>query len=245
MKGLDKNPDCDNADQFFCNGEAPTDANSYCTQFNCTTDRDCAGGYYCGSINQYPNVQTTVSRINQTIKVCLKRDYCAPCRTDLDCLPTANNAPSHCVADKNGSPICAPECASDKACNTEAFCAAVDGVTAKVCYPRAGVCVGDGGLCAPCRADSDCLKDGVQGACVRGEFNTEKSCAVPSVKTCLDASGNPVSGACAGLVSEAPAPSKVGCYGGPSGFKGLPANYCHGVVPFSTSITPGCYSPKR
>ncbi len=243
MKGLDANPDCDLAGGFWCNGEAPTDGAAYCTQFDCTDDRQCGAGYYCGTINRFPNVQTTVRKIGNTVKVCLKRDYCAPCRTDLDCLPVSNSV-SHCVADKDGLPICAPECSADKGCNTEAFCAAVDGVTSKVCYPRAGKCIGDGGLCAPCQADSDCLKNNVQGACVRGEYNTEKSCAVPSVKPCFDAMTMPVSGACAGIASEAPAPSKVGCYGGVD-FMSLPKDFCHGYVPFSTSITPGCYSPKR
>ena len=106
------------------------------------------------------------------------------------------------------------------------------------------VLAGDGGLCAPCRSDGDCLKDGVQGACVRGEFNTEQSCAVPSKKPCFDATGTQVAGACAGLTSEAPSPSQVGCYGGVA-FKEIPPNYCQGVVPFSSSFTSGCYSPKR
>jgi hypothetical protein len=243
MKGYDNNADCDAANGFWCNGESPTDGNAYCTHFNCTADSDCAGGYYCGTINQYPNVVSASRKIGVVVKACVKRDYCAPCRSDVDCLPV-NNAPSHCVADKNGSAICAPECTSDKGCNTEAFCGTLSGLNSKVCYPRAGVCVGDGGLCAPCHSDGDCLKDKVQGVCVRGEFNTEKSCAVPSVKPCPDAMGMAVSGACDGITSEAPAPSKVGCYGGVD-FQSLPKNYCHGYVPFSTSITPGCYSPKR
>jgi hypothetical protein len=242
MGGLDANPDCDVANGFWCNGSSPADGNSYCTQFDCNTDSECGAGFFCGTINRFPNVQTAKPVVNNTVKVCLKRQYCAPCQTDIDCLPV-NNLPQHCIGDANGSKFCASECTKDSNCNLEAFCASVPDAEPHVCYPRASVCIGDGGLCAPCRADSDCLKDGVQGACVRGEYSTESSCATPSPTPCFDAKGNATASGCPKM-GEAPK-AQIACFGGPSGFKDLPANYCHGVVKFSSSSVPGCYTPAR
>jgi hypothetical protein len=240
--GLDANPDCDQTGGFWCNGASPTDGNAYCTQFDCKDDRECGAGFYCGTINRFPNVQTSKPMIGNVVKACIKRQFCAPCQTDIDCLPVANN-PAHCVGDSNGAKFCATECSTDKGCNSEAFCANTPDADHTVCYPRANVCVGDAGLCAPCRSDADCLqKDGTQGACVRGEFSTEQSCAIPAPMPCFDMKGNQLMSGCPKM-GEAPA-AQIGCLGGVD-FKEIPANYCHGVVPFSGSITPGCYTPKR
>ena len=46
-KGFDSNADCDGNQSFWCYGTSPTDANSYCTQFQCTDDGDCPGGWWC------------------------------------------------------------------------------------------------------------------------------------------------------------------------------------------------------
>jgi hypothetical protein len=152
------------------------------------------------------------------------------------------NLPAHCVSDTNGAKFCATECTNDKGCNSEAFCANTQDTDHAVCYPRANVCVGDGGLCAPCRSDADCKQGNVQGACVRGEFSTEQSCAIPSPMPCFDMKGNQTPSGCPKM-GEAPG-AQIGCLGGVA-FKEIPQNYCHGVVKFSTSITPGCYTPGR
>jgi hypothetical protein len=246
--GLTANPDCDSADGFQCYGTSPSDGNAYCTQLTCTTDRDCAGGFYCGTYNTSPNVTTTKRVIGSTALGCLKREYCAPCNTDLDCL-AVNNLPSHCIGDANGVNFCASECTTNAGCNLEAACVAVPNITPLVCYPRAHVCVGDGGLCAPCRSDADCVaSDGTQGACTEGEYTTEHSCSTPAPKPpCFDTSGNPTGGGCP-TTDEVPK-GKVGCYGG-TDFKEIPANYCHGYITLGGTgsdgtITPGCFTPNR
>lgn len=74
-----------------------------------------------------------------------------------------------------------PECDGSANCPNEARRADV-GIGAKVCYPRAKVCVGDGTLCSPCRVDTDCGEDGL---CVSGRFTTEKLCT-KKVNACTD-----------------------------------------------------------
>ncbi len=138
-KGIGSNSDCDSADNFWCYGISPTDANAYCTQEQCNDDGDCPGGWWCATINDTPNVQTarrtdfappgqaeatykaSVAAQNPSVltTVCMPRvynlkpgTYCAPCKTDLDC-PLNESTPQHCVsADANGGAelVCAVEC---------------------------------------------------------------------------------------------------------------------------------------
>ncbi len=245
------NPDCDQAQGFYCFGESPTDASAYCTRMGdtaCDTDRDCAATYYCGKINVAPNVQTTKRTIGQTTKACIKRTYCTPCTADLDC-PTLEGHAQRCVPDSTGNnSFCSPECATNDNCNGEAKCVGFpkpDGTPDRVCFPRAGVCVGDGTVCAPCRSDDDCLQPGENpgdGICVHGQYYaTEKFCAKKSKTPCAtDGSG-------ATCPKEfAAAKVKMYCLGGNSGFAPLvPPNYCHGLESFGSSDDLGCFTPPR
>src|SRR5688572_26610898 len=83
-----ENPECDLDQGFFCYGLSPTDGDAYCTRYGCEQDRDCAAGYYCGRVNTTPNAskprRTTVGEVEA---VCLRRNYCTPCKVDLDCPP--------------------------------------------------------------------------------------------------------------------------------------------------------------
>jgi hypothetical protein len=222
------NPACDGDQDFLCYGVSPTDGDAYCTRYQCTADLDCAGGFYCATINALPNVLTAERGTpGQEMNVCLKRMYCSPCQTDLDCSPVAGTA-QHCVNDKNGAFFCAPECTSTTECPNEAWCADV-GLGASVCYPRASVCVGDGTLCSPCRVDTDCGDDGI---CVKGQFTTEKSCAkkVDDCKSC------PKSGNAPGRA--------IGCSTKSDAL--LPANYCVGIYDIKKQPADlGCWTPDR
>jgi hypothetical protein len=231
--GFDTNPDCDTAQQFLCYGVSPTDADAYCTQYSCTTDRDCAATFYCGKANVAPNVTTTQRTIGQTNTVCLKRNYCAPCTVDFDC-PTFDNKPQHCLPSRDGTAsFCAPECASSDNCNLEASCVDVGGY--KACYPRAGACVGDGSLCSPCLSDGDCGDD---GACVKGQYTTEHACAKKLT-----------SGTCTqGAKPDCPpqyAGSKAGTSCTTDNTPEAPAGYCIGVYNFGSGGDIGCFTPTR
>ncbi|AKU97980.1 hypothetical protein AKJ09_04644 [Labilithrix luteola] len=250
--GIAENPDCDSAQGFVCNGASKTDGDAYCTKFDCTQDSDCAAGFYCGTINATPNVETDERTVGETVRACVRREYCAPCNTDLEC-----SSGQHCVADADGAGFCTPECSDNKNCNNEAVCADV-GIGPKVCFPRAQRCVGDGSFCSPCRSDADC---GADGACVKGQYTTERACAKKSQVACsiapVDSTGKPTADAKA--VSQCPTapadmPNKigVGCYGAkkekssglaiPYGIAGIPADYCTGFYPFGQGSDIGCWS---
>lgn len=232
-----ENPDCDQAQGFFCFALSPTDGNAYCTRYDCTTDRDCGAGMFCGNANVAPNATTSAQNKPRDVqKVCQRRDYCSPCTSDLDCRPIAGK-PAHCVPDDNLAGFCTPECTDGKNCGFDAKC--VDGgIGVKTCYPRAGKCVGDGSICQPCRSDADCGDD---GACVKGQYTTEKSCAKRSKIPCKD-------GATQGTDFDCPKPvtpkAAIRCLG--SVFEQVPLNYCHGVYAFGDQgADVGCWTPER
>jgi len=234
-EGLDANRGCDSAQGFFCYGTGPGDGDSYCTRYDCHSDRECAPTFYCATINVAPNVTTTKPTVGKTTTACLRRDYCAPCSADIDC-PLLANRKQHCTLDPNGAGFCAPECTTAENCNYDAKC--VDaGAGVKTCYPRATTCVGDGTLCAPCRSDADC---GADGACVRGQYTQERSCAKKSAIPCKD-------GAVAGTDFKCPTSANpkapIRCLG--SAFENVPLNYCHGLWAFGESADVGCWTPKR
>ena len=228
--GLDKNPDCDTSQGFFCYGSSPADGAAYCTRFECNADSECAAGFYCGTVNVGPNVTTAKPTFHQVINVCLRRDFCAPCVADFDC-PSVNGVPQHCVGDQKGAGLCAPECKDNTNCAFEARC--VDGgVGAKICYPRAGVCIGDQSLCSPCRNDADCGDDGL---CVKGQYTTEHACAKKSGVTCTDTAKM-----CPASFAKS---AHIGCTTADEAE--VPANYCVGLYPFSSNSDIGCFTPAR
>ncbi len=174
-KGLDSNPDCDTANQFWCNGRNPTDGQAYCTQFQCKSDNDCGKDYVCQTINTYPNVTTVKRQFGETTTVCIPRTYCQPCANDVDCV-SANGAPASCATGDDGVKFCTTTCSNDGNCDKDAKCDTDNGV----CKPRAGTCKGDGSLCAPCYSDKDCP----QGVCAVQEYSGEHYCTVKSTSPC-------------------------------------------------------------
>ncbi|MBX3192252.1 MAG: hypothetical protein KF819_35005 [Labilithrix sp.] len=234
--GFEDNPECDTAQGFFCYGTEPTDGASYCTRFNCASDRNCAAGFTCQAVNVAPNVTTAQRTIREVHNVCVKRDYCASCTSDVDC-PPLNGLPQRCTTDDDGKGFCAPTCQKSENCPFDAKCVDV-GIGENTCYPRAGRCVGDGSLCSPCRSDADCGDD---GACVQGQYTTEKSCAKKSAIPCK-------AGASPGTDFECPAAAGapkpiVRCLG--TVFDQVPLNYCHGLYAFGESADVGCWTPAR
>lgn len=226
-----ENPACDTGQGFFCYAQSPTDANAYCTRYDCAKDTDCGPGFYCGHINSTPNINTGKKvYVGDVQAVCLKRSYCSPCQVDLDCLPF-NNLPQHCVVDLNGASYCMPECADSKNCPNEARC--VDaGVGANVCYPRASVCIGDGSLCSPCLVDTDCGED---GACVKGQYTTERMCAKKAPN-----------GDCTQCPKSITSPKRsIGC--STEGTASLPKGYCVGTYSLggTDGADLGCWTLNR
>lgn len=302
-KGEGANPGCDWSQGFACFGISPTDGNAYCTQFACSADTDCPGGWWCATENVGPNATSVNPTFGTTRTVCEPRTYCAPCKKDLDCFAPMGSTPMHCVPDVNGATFCAPQCSSATNCSLDATCTApwkvctpaAAGTTCvtddqcpptggsyqhcvggsctpecataadcasdqkcaantTVCVPRAGVCVGTGGFCSPCRSDDDCKPMGgslaapqATGFCLSSEpYSTEHFCSAPStVADCDGGAGNPpgcpqADGGQNWLVTAC---TGTGVPGDP------PDNQCIGVVSFVASGMPigipGCWTVNR
>lgn len=238
--GLENNPACQAAEGFYCFGTGPNDGEAYCTRYDCATDRDCAPGYFCGAVNVAPNVKTSKRTFGETVNVCQRRAYCAPCQADFDC-PSVAGSPQRCVPDDDGVGFCTAECDQARACQVDAKC--VDpGIGAKVCYPRAGRCKGNGELCSPCRSDADCP----EGACVTGGYTNEKSCTVKSPSPCaLDQNNGK---ACPAPIG--PADRAVRCLGsqvsnGETIYPEVPKDQCHGYYKLGEGGDIGCWTPNR
>lgn len=230
-----KNPDCDRDQGFYCYGTSPTDGDSYCTRYDCESDLECGPGFACVDINTTPNIATSKKKeTGKTQKVCLKRTYCSPCAVDLDC-PDDKGVPQHCITDKRGRGFCTPECTSSQNCNNEAKCVTAKlggSKTAKVCYPRSTVCIGEPKLCASCLVDTDC---GEGGVCTHGQYTTEKFCITPAP-----------GGDCAQCPKEVSDPArKIGCSKEAGDL--YPANYCLPVYSIGGTLGAdiGCWTPDR
>jgi len=245
------NPDCDADQGFYCFGTSPTDATAFCTRYGCEGDRNCGAGFWCATVNTTPNVErrkrssltdASASGTGEVHNVCLRREYCSTCDVDLDC-PPVEGVPQHCVSDAGGKRFCTTECESSKNCPNEARCADVDGT--KVCYPRAGTCVGDGSLCSPCRSDADCGDD---GACIKGQFTTERYCAKKSASPCSSSSR----GSCPSKLTLA---TEVVATCSTAASDDYPADYCLALYEIGPETCGpahdqpcydlGCWTPKR
>ena len=231
LRGRDANVDCDIDQEFRCFGDGTKDANAYCTRYDCTADRDCAGGYFCATVNKYPDVSTDTRSVSQTIRVCKRRSYCDMCQSDVDC-PLIANRTSHCIADKNGAHYCTQECDGDTGCNNEARCTPVTDAINKVCVPRAAVCVGDGSICSPCKSDKDCP----QGLCQKTEYSTERFCSRKSGRVC----GASDEGDCPTSVGGA---KSAGCF--TSDEPQWKGGQCVGFYTIGEDTIAGCFTPSR
>lgn len=227
--GETPNQACDSANGFICYGTGPTDANAYCTHPGCTTDLDCTPGYWCGTVDNAPNVKASARTFGKTRPVCLKHDYCSPCGADRDC-PVIDGKQSRCADDFAGGKYCATVCTATTECRLDAACnnPLADGT--KVCAPRAGTCKGDGSLCSPCRSDADCT----DGYCIKGNYTPERFCSVKAKSPCMPM----VKGDCPTFTTVKG--TQIGCQS--VGDENIPKDQCIGIVEFGESGDVGCYT---
>jgi hypothetical protein len=233
--GETSNPNCDAADGFWCYGTSPTDANSFCTVVGCTADTDCPGGWWCGAVNESPNILSNSTSYGPTRAVCLPRTYCAPCKLDHDCPLAADGTQQHCAQDTQGSGYCTSECATDANCpldatckNWQSLCSPAQGASCKSdddCPPAGGVfqhC--DGSRCTPeCGADSDCAS--VASSSVADGGGVPSGAGAPAAKCQYRGLCTPRAGACVGNGGFcSPCRSDADCTNG----------YCISSLPYST-----------
>ena len=223
--GVAENPDCDVAQGFQCYAKNPADGNAYCTRA-CTADNECGAGLFCGEVNDTPNAEAPKRVGEGTIKICQKREYCAPCGSTVDC-------PNGQLCLNAGTPgaFCTAACTRDTECAADAYCADAGGQ--KLCYPNAGSCTGDGKFCSPCRSDTDCKAGG--GICsTASAYTTERFCTAPSPSKCAtagDCPAKPDGVAAAGCTKEAA--------------DDIPAGSCVGLFKLGTNNLPGCWTSPR
>lgn len=249
--GVDDNPDCDWSQAFRCYATSPTDADAFCTQFFCTSNADCRGGYWCATVNLAPNAENAARSDGQTYTVCKPREYCAPCRYDVDCF-NSDGVKEYCIEDVHGGRYCAPECTEDSNCDNEAQCITLNqkafcstGAGTCVCAAIPRECIGDGKLCSPCLSDADCKN----GLCVQADYSTEHFCTVKSGVACtVDMTTGVLTDQCPSS-DEANVP--VGCTT-TADENDIPVNQCIGIVTFGTDsetgepvTVAGCYTPDR
>lgn len=226
------NKACDAEGGFACYGVGTSDAYAYCTRFDCTTDLDCAGGFFCGTVNVGPNVTTDKRTFGKTRTACVKREYCAPCAADFDC-PVIDGKQSRCIVNKDGSAnFCATPCTDSTNCQLDAACTGRTEDGSKVCKPRAGTCKGEGGLCSPCRSDADCTN----GFCLKGGYSPEKFCSEKASSPCEP--GQSSAGKCPKFTGFPD--TLFGC--STASDESLPKDQCIGFIPFGEVEDLGCYT---
>lgn len=213
--------DCDKTNGFVCRGTSG-DIDAYCTKQGCAADSECPTGFFCSTIRKG-------SSRTETIQICLRREFCAPCDSDVDCLGVRNQL---CAKDLSGEKICTVLCDDNiNSCpwGASTTCRATDDVLgAPTCSHRFGSCHGTGNSCEPCVDQRDCPG----GACVAERFTNEQFCVDFGVTcSCPDNAG----GRCAGggcPTSPPPASSPMYCFGDSTG------GDCVGAA-----TGPGCWPP--
>ena len=247
QQGFDTNPGCDTDNSFWCYANGPDDGDAFCTQFQCTDDLDCKGGYFCATVNQNPSATTAKRSYGPTTTVCLPRAWnlkpntrCGSCKTDVDC-PLNQGVPQHCVgADANGGTekVCAVECINDKNCTLDAKCAApaeapalAISTSTGVCLPRATTCKGDGNFCSPCSSDADCKN----GFCITADYSTERFCTFKSTTPCTSTQGS-------ATCPMKPNGGQTSCFTKP---QDPLKDQCIGLTSLGGAGIPGCWTPVR
>ncbi|MCC6644313.1 MAG: hypothetical protein IT374_01920 [Polyangiaceae bacterium] len=170
--------ECDAGAGFVCVGAAG-DIDAYCAKAGkdvCKTDADCSPGFWCGETTPVDDKNNKLW--DQTVAICLRRSFCAPCATDLDC---SQQTGAVCVPDAGGEKFCSLPCDPTKpSCRRGAECVDTGG-GAFACRPFAGSCHPKAAAtgCDACRIDKDCGPGAVCRGSKEGFQPTVTTCAVP------------------------------------------------------------------
>ncbi len=226
--------DCDEDNGFVCISAGEGDSDAYCTQRDCLKDDDCGAGYRCAltrSATRPCNDQCGFTGaggsdcaadadigsgkkfecgpLGLLTRLCLKREFCAECETDADCLGAPNQV---CAKDKSGTKICTSLCDKSvkNACpwKADAECGDFDSDLGQpTCSHRFGQCKGTGLGCEPCIDDGDCPG----GLCLSTGFSPASYCVDMRVScTCTVGDDFCTSADC----PDAPSGRALQCLGG-------------------------------
>ncbi|HVU01999.1 MAG TPA: hypothetical protein VHE30_09615 [Polyangiaceae bacterium] len=230
---------CSPASEWSCIGAGPGDVDAYCSRRFCADDTECPTGYFCATRSSGVPPCTDACGIpgdssgdcvspsdigaNEHYRcgpgvlfanVCQKRDFCAPCEKDVDCLGKANQV---CAKDESGEKICTVRC--DVGLNScpwgsATTCGTWDPSVGPTCEHRFGSCHGTGKSCEPCVENTDCPN----GFCTQTKFTGERYCVDLTLPACSCPSGT-TSVCLGGGCPETPAGKPMNCYAG-SGYEG-------------------------
>jgi hypothetical protein len=199
---------------FVCLGAGVGDLDAYCSG-TCGGDVDCPAGFYCDRVR---------GTNDQTEDRCVRRSFCAPCETDVDCLGLPGGI---CARDASGEKTCTRRCdpaAASCPWGNAAECAVFDpDVGAPTCAHRFGSCRGTGKSCQPCLRNEDCSG----GFCNGSSFTEERWCVDLTVE--CDCAGLPTEdGVCGGANGCPRSPGGVGmlCYDDPTDQQSIAAQRC-------------------
>ncbi|MBI5542492.1 MAG: hypothetical protein HY901_01275 [Deltaproteobacteria bacterium] len=172
------------AEGFRCVGPK-LDPTSYCTRSPCVDDSECPGNYYCTDIDDeaasdQPDAGRAIDtgyHSPPTVKVCLKRDFCAPATGLLDC----NRSDAVFAQDEQGQGWCLRSCSGidPNGCGGGNGCYATDG--GFQCWPRSKTCAPTKTFCSRCTSSADCPEGGL---CFEASgFTKERLCTKPCQAT--------------------------------------------------------------
>ncbi len=174
---------------YVCISSGNEDPNSYCTT-TCDSDFDCGPRMVC---------REAMDAQGQLVHYCLRRDFCEPCASDVQCgynnekcvaADPAVGGDSYCATACN--PSQSDTCPTDATCKEAFWCAATGkwvadcswcsgecgqlGAQTYQCFKDYGACTGDGSLCAPCYHSGQCAAD---GACLTSSQTGVSYCSAP------------------------------------------------------------------
>ncbi len=181
--GTNGQRDC--ADGFLCVG-GQGDPAAYCTKQDCQSDADCPGYYYCGTKDiANPVDGGTPSRLQ--VKACLKRGFCAPASSAVDCAD-----PDAVFLTQDGTGYCAKSCSGTdpNGCGGGRGCFDLNGL--HVCLPLSRHCAPSHQYCGFCLSSADCPEGGI---CYVNSFNKDRYCIIdcPATGNCPATPGGVVS----------------------------------------------------
>jgi len=201
-KSCPKGDEC--SAELSCLTRGSGDAEAYCTRFDCRDDKDCPGGFQCGTMRD-PHAICGSSPQKGDNNICGKTDE--PCIDPssfslggasyfegsiclLRRLCFKRSQCSACESDLDCSLVsgqrcvqigkdkrCARACAVDGDCDDDYRC--VEGS----CVPRFGACTGTGLFCEPCSDDEDCGSKGSSMGCYEMGLSGERACVDYSFST--------------------------------------------------------------
>jgi hypothetical protein len=184
--GVNGQVDCTGG--FLCVGGAG-DPSSYCTRQDCAADGDCPGEYFCGNRDIREPADGGDGPV-KTVKACLKRTFCAPATSLVDCA----DVDAVFMTEAGGGGYCVKSCSGEdpNGCGLDNGCYQM-GDGQFLCLPRSRSCAPTHEYCGRCASRADCPSGAI---CYYNAFSKDRYCAIdcPAAGNCPNTPGGQPSG---------------------------------------------------